>query len=180
MAADRLRRLWQRNEWIAKLAAPNWCASALLGLSLILYGISFWLPTFQIVTEGHVSESCGYEAFCWGLVSLFVSPYVGGARLFTTWLANVFYFTGLWFAARRRVKHALISHCLASCLSASMLFFAWENISLVLIGYYTWLLSMILAVGGVLILRGRLKSGLGAVSARDCHRGHERTEAVLQ
>jgi len=95
----------------------RWHANSLCLVALLLYALSFFLPTFDIVVEGKRSTSCGYDAFVIGLMSPFASPVFGGLRAFAPWLANPLLWTGA-------------------------LLFGEGDRSLILIGYSMWLSSM--------------------------------------
>jgi hypothetical protein len=110
----------------------------LLSLLLLLYALSFFLPTFDIVIEGKRSTSYGYEAFLIGLTSPFL---YGGLRLFAPWLANLVVWSGLIGFVRGRFGRAFIAGLVATTLAATLLFGECDP-SLLLVGYYLWLLSM--------------------------------------
>jgi len=106
-------------------------------LSVVVYGLSLLLPAFQIAVEGTPSNGFGYEAVVLGLLSPCFPFHDGKLRLFGAWLANPILWVGLFNVAIGRHKTAYALGVAATALSATFLFG-----DLILIGYYTWFLSM--------------------------------------
>jgi hypothetical protein len=110
-------------------------------LAVLLWALSFFLPTFDIVVEGKRSTSYGYDAFLIGLFSILGSPYFGGLRTFAAWLANPLLWIGLLAFVKNRFGRAFILGVMATTLAATLLV-GEGDLSLLLIGYSLWLLSM--------------------------------------
>jgi hypothetical protein len=110
-------------------------------LSVNVYVLSFFLPTFAIVVDGEQSISYGCHAFFIGFFSPFASPFFGGLRVFVPWLANPVFWVGVWLFARGRSRFALFGALIATGLCTTLVVFA-ENLGLILTGYYVWIASM--------------------------------------
>jgi hypothetical protein len=124
-------------------------AVLLFSSSLAVYSISFFLPTFEIVVKGTPSVSYGYEAFAIGLLSPLLSPLFGGLRVFAPWLANpLFWFGAVSFVTsrcRRACAAGVTAGVTAIVTSTSLwVFNDSESRSLLLLGYYLWVLSIVL------------------------------------
>jgi hypothetical protein len=112
-------------------------------LSVAIYAISFFLPTFEIVVDGKPSFSYGYEAFSIGFLSPFLSPFCGGLRTFLPWLANPLY----WFGVVGFVTHQYRRACFVGVIATATSTTLWifndpESRTLFLIGYFLWVLSI--------------------------------------
>ncbi|MEX2168304.1 MAG: hypothetical protein WD851_03260 [Pirellulales bacterium] len=121
----------------------RWPGLILIGLSLITYAISFFLPVFKDVDGIYF----GYEAFY--LSSSFaVNDLVsnnGGIPPVMVWFANVFWFVGVIFFFRSIVL-SLVFGCVSVVL-ASLYMFQPD----LLLGYYVWVASMYLLLLAALI-----------------------------
>src|SRR5947209_19777298 len=115
-------------------------ANVLCVLSLLLYALSFFLPTFYVFKGGR-SASYGYEAFMIGLMSSFASPYFGGVRVFAPWLANPLLWIGVIGFVRGHFRRAVILGVVATIAAATLLVGQGDR-SFLLNGYLLWLLSM--------------------------------------
>src|SRR5690242_1977717 len=87
-------------QWVGLLVARFLCFS-----SVALYGLSFLLPTFDIVVGGEASTSYGYDAFLVGLLSP-LNSFLFGLDVFVPWLANPMLWLGLAAFARGRSRAA--------------------------------------------------------------------------
>ena len=113
-------------------------------LSMTIYAASFFLPTFEIGVDGKRSISYGYEAFAISFLSP-LQPLFGGLRAFIPWLANpLFWFEFVGFVTHR-YRRACVAGVLAIAASTTLwLFNDAESRSLLVIGYYIWVLSIVL------------------------------------
>lgn len=109
-------------------------------LSIMIYAVSFFLPTFEIIVEGNSDVSYGYVAFAIGFIAPLNSDFLG-SRVFISWLANPLLWTGATVFALRRWNSAMIIGAMATILSTTLLF-GDTNRDLIRSGYYVWMISM--------------------------------------
>lgn len=113
-------------------------ATPFFSMALCVYGISLFLPTYEMVIWGRPDIGKGYHAFLWGAIL---------PRLWIPWLANpLFWFGAICFVAHR-YQWALIGGIMALAASTSTtlwLFYGPEHGPQLFIGYYLWMVSTVL------------------------------------
>jgi hypothetical protein len=117
----------------------------ILGLvSVSTYCVSFFLPTFAIRIDGTLVVNGGFDAFIAGFFSFF-NVFFGGPSVFMLWLANPVLWAGYYRFMKARDMEALLAGTIATCLSLTC-FLSRDpaESDLILVGYYVWVLSIIL------------------------------------
>jgi hypothetical protein len=119
----------------------GWGVKLIASLSLALYVLSFLLPAFKIVVDGRSEISYGYEAF---VVSILYSFSPDGFTAFVPWVANPMLWVGSILFMRTRFASACVAGMGACAMAATLLLRDAESRHLLLMGYYVWVLSMVL------------------------------------
>lgn len=112
-----------------------------VGLSVVAYATSFFLPTFNVIVRGESHAHLGYEAFYLSLIPL---PFDTPLLPMIAWLANVLWVAALVCSLRDSYKPAMILGCIGVLLASIYL---WDRNGL-LLGYYLWVSSLCLIILG--------------------------------
>ena len=116
--------------------------------SVFIYGLSFFLPTYEIVDlhSGVKSVELGYSAFVGAIMPFVNDNAINEGRIppAVIWLANVIWVASIVFCLVDRRSLSLVS-AVSACVLGSLAVNAHA-----LVGYYVWMLSFsIMEISGL-------------------------------